>query len=144
MGVESLYLETSSLLKVLFREEGYEKIASVIENSRVILTSQVTLIEAQRAISRALAAGALKASAAKQLEGVLESHALGWNILGIIEPIQRRAGQQFPSEPVRTLDAIHLATALEFLTVYPELVVLSHDERVQSNLEPLGLRAVGA
>jgi hypothetical protein len=40
---------------------------------------------------------------------------------------------------VRTLDAIHLATALRFATTFPALPVLTFDERILANLEPLGL-----
>ena len=42
-------------------------------------------------------------------------------------------------EPVRSLDAIHLATALEFTKVVATLGVLSFDTRITDNLDPLGL-----
>jgi hypothetical protein len=40
---------------------------------------------------------------------------------------------------VRTLDAIHLSTALLFAAAYPDLAVLTSDERVARNAEALGL-----
>ena len=42
-------------------------------------------------------------------------------------------------DTVRTLDAIHLATALHFARAFPALPVLTFDERILANLEPLGL-----
>ena len=54
-----------------------------------------------------------------------------------------RAGQAFPVEPVRTLDALHLASALEFLVLFPDLKVLSLDDRVLANLPQLGLATEG-
>ena len=40
---------------------------------------------------------------------------------------------------MRTPDAIHLATALEFAAVFPDLRVLSYDERIRMNAEALGI-----
>lgn len=45
-------------------------------------------------------------------------------------PVKRRSAESFPIEPVRSLDAIHLATALQFLEVYPSLEFLTLDERI--------------
>lgn len=42
-------------------------------------------------------------------------------------------------EPVRSLNAVHLASAIELLAAYPDLMVLSFDDRIIANLEPLGL-----
>lgn len=53
--------------------------------------------------------------------------------------IRLRAAEPFPVEPVRTLDAIHLATAVHFASEFSDLSVLTFDERILSNLEPLGL-----
>ncbi len=50
-----------------------------------------------------------------------------------------RAGQPFPVEPVRTLDAIHLATALVFTKAYPDLQILTFDQRISNNAQPLGI-----
>jgi predicted nucleic acid-binding protein len=44
----------------------------------------------------------------------------------------------FPAEPIRTLDAIHLATA-ELLGEAPQLVtIVTRDERVRANARALG------
>lgn len=52
------------------------------------------------------------------------------------------ARQSFPVEPVRTLDAIHLATALEWHKRIEPVAVLSTDERVRSNARALGLQVI--
>ncbi|TVR90853.1 MAG: hypothetical protein EA428_07160 [Spirochaetaceae bacterium] len=53
--------------------------------------------------------------------------------------IQRRAAESFPVEPLRSLDALHLATALSFLELYSDLRVLSFDTRILDNLGALGV-----
>lgn len=58
--------------------------------------------------------------------------------VAVTEAILARAGRPFPVEPVRTLDAIHLATA-QVLSDKPELViVITRDQRVRDNAIALG------
>ncbi len=78
----------------------------------------------------------------ERLIGDFAAISVQWSILSISESIAARAGRPFPHEPVRSLDAIHLASALEFLRLYPDLRVLSFDERILKNLGPLGIPAV--
>lgn len=54
--------------------------------------------------------------------------------------VARRAEGVFPVEPVRTLDAIHLASALFLRESFPELLILSTDERVRRNALPYRFR----
>jgi hypothetical protein len=50
-----------------------------------------------------------------------------------------RARQPFPGEPIRTLDAIHLASALVARTAIVGLTLLSLDDRVCRAGKKLGL-----
>lgn len=60
------------------------------------------------------------------------------HIVSVTEAILAHAGRPFPIEPVRTLDAIHLATAAA-LGEPPALVtVVSRDSRVRNNASALG------
>ena len=47
-------------------------------------------------------------------------------------------GQAFPMEPVRTLDAIHLVTALDLRATLSDLPVVSLDHRVRDNAKAFG------
>ena len=56
-----------------------------------------------------------------------------------------RVGQRFPHEPVRTLDAIHLANAQLFEErVGIKLVMLSTDQRIRMNALDLGFQVLPA
>lgn len=127
----TVYLETSALLAVLFNEPSAAAVVQVLNQADVVVTSVLTFIEAKRAASRS--------PQKSSVSGVLENLSLKWNRIPLDETIQKMAGEPFPIEPVRTLDAIHLATALETLKVFPDLAVLSFDKRILDNLEPLGL-----
>lgn len=50
-----------------------------------------------------------------------------------------RLAIRFPNEPVRTLDALHLATAVLFREALGSVTMVSLDERVRSNASGLGL-----
>jgi hypothetical protein len=59
--------------------------------------------------------------------------------MSLTADVLTRAGQAFPIEPVRTLDAIHLATALAFAEALPDLRMLTLDRRILDNAAALGL-----
>jgi hypothetical protein len=61
-------------------------------------------------------------------------------VIAIDEQVLRRAKERFPVEPVRTLDAIHIAT-IRVLDEELGLVatVASYDKRVRANVEALGI-----
>jgi predicted nucleic acid-binding protein len=59
-------------------------------------------------------------------------------VLDVSQAVLDRVRRPFPVEPIRTLDAIHLATA-ELLGEPPQLVtIVTRDERVRANASALG------
>ena len=65
-----------------------------------------------------------------------------WDIVGLVDEVVERAGRRFPLEPVRSLDAIHLATALDLVEAHPDLHVLTLDVRLAENARALGLPVI--
>lgn len=107
-----------------------------LEDASTIVTSDLTLVECDRAIIRSMALGGLDASRADELHTALAVAARTWNILRIAQPVVARARGPFPLEPVRSLDALHIASALLVREALSELALLSLDERVRK----VGLR----
>jgi predicted nucleic acid-binding protein len=137
--VSSVYLETSALLAWLLGEPDGNRVISSLDAADLVATSRLSLLEAKRSLIRLENAKTLKPAQRQKLIGLLEQISAGWMLVEIIPEIQARAAETFPAEPIRTLDAIHLATALELLKVFPDLKILSFDQRILSNMEPLGL-----
>jgi hypothetical protein len=54
--------------------------------------------------------------------------------------VVERARRPFPAEPLRALDAIHLATALIVAADAPGMGLLSFDRRIRQAGKALGLR----
>lgn len=70
---------------------------------------------------------------------MLDVAELSWDVHDLSENIMKRARNDFPVEPVRTLDALHLSTALVFYETFGELSMLSFDDRVRLNALALGM-----
>ena len=139
----AVYLETSAVLRWLFGEPGALAIAQSIEETVEPVCSALTLLEAHRALVRAERERRYRGRRFHLLRGQLGEASADWSVLEITPDIRMRAAEPFTIEPVRTLDAIHLSTALLFARAFPGLSVLTFDERIVSNLEPLGLLRTG-
>ena len=137
----TLYAETSAVLRWLFAEEGGEGIRAALAAAEKVASSRLALIETRRVVRRAEREGRITAAQSIDLLAVFAQAASTWAILEISEEIARRAEDGFPNEPVRTLDAIHLASALFLRQSFPDLVILSADERVRANAALLGFSA---
>lgn len=62
----------------------------------------------------------------------------GRRVSSVTDAVLERVGRPFPVEPIRTLDAVHLATA-EQLGEPPALVtIVTRDVRVRENAVALG------
>ncbi len=134
-----IYFETSALLAWMLGEPRAAEVKKKIDAAETIVTSVLTLIEAERALIRAEAEKILKAAEVEKLRGLLARSKAGWILMEVSEDVRTRASGSFPAEPVRTLDAIHLATALIFVRAFPGLEILSRDERIRKNADALGI-----
>jgi predicted nucleic acid-binding protein len=134
-----VYLETSALLHWLLGQSGAAEVRKAVDRAETVLTSVLTRVEAERALTRAESRGALRGGDTRRLRGLLHRVQASWMRMAVSDPVLERAARAFPVEPVRTLDAIHLATALEFTLVFPDLQVVTFDRRVRENAEGLGI-----
>jgi predicted nucleic acid-binding protein len=137
--MKAVYLESSAVVAWLFSEASAAVVIRATEGADVVVTSQLTIVEAERTIQRVMAQGIVKEAKARKLRGALERERARWTTMALTDRILARAGTAFPIEPVKTLDAIHLATALAFSEAFPDLAVLSLDRRVTANATALGL-----
>lgn len=133
------YLETSALLCWLFCEPDAKTVIKAINEADLICTSELIRIEALRAIGRAYREKCITPEQRKSLNRLFEESYRGWFRMSIDETVVSGASVDFPSEPVRSLDAIHLATALEYKKLYPDIEIITLDDRIQRNKKPLSL-----
>ena len=130
------YIESSALVTAMLERDA-EAFAHLNEIGQRI-TSALTVTEAHRAVLRARADRRITLAEERSVLRVLGRFVRRIGVIGVTEEILDRASRPFPVEPVRTLDAIHLAT-LESLGETPQLVtVITCDERIARNARALG------
>ena len=133
-----LYAESSAVLRWLFNDEGGDEVLAALQEAEKVLCSRLTLIECRRVLRRAAGEKRLNEAQAADVRAVLAQGAARWAILELSREVAQRAEASFPREPVRTLDALHLASALALREHLPNLALLTTDHRVRDNGAQLG------
>jgi predicted nucleic acid-binding protein len=130
------YIETSALIAALL--EGDRSARASIRTLGRRVTSALTFTEASRAILRARLSGRITAAQHRTAQQSIQRFIARSFIVAITDKILAEAGRPYPIEPVRTRDAIHLATVAA-LGLSPALVtIVTRDQRVRDNAEALG------
>ncbi len=93
-------------------------------------------------LTRAAHLGELTEADAAARRAELQASSAHWTILRLSTDIIDRARQRFPSEPVRTLDALHLAAAIAAKAAASDLALLSLDDQIRANARALGFAVV--
>ena len=131
------YLDSSVVLRHILL--GEEPIRHALEFPQVV-SSELLEIECRRVLHRYRLAGELTdeglAVARERLDVVLG----GVDLLEMTKPIKQRAMDPFPVN-VRTLDALHIATALMVADTTEGLSLFSHDRGMNLCARSLGLTA---
>ncbi|HYK90442.1 MAG TPA: type II toxin-antitoxin system VapC family toxin [Acidobacteriota bacterium] len=133
-----IYAESSAVLAWLLGEPDGGKVREVLSGASLILSSDLTLIECDRVLIRAISSGAITEAAAADRRAFLNSAAAHWHVWHLDSEIVERARRPFPGEPVRASDAIHLAAALVARSAVPGLRLLSLDRRIRTSGKALG------
>jgi predicted nucleic acid-binding protein len=134
-----LYVETSALLRVVLEADEALRPQLLRESC---FTSALTFAEAARAVIRARRQGRLDAPAALEASRRFAEFGRSCGIVPVDQAVLERAARQYPVEPVRTLDAIHLATVLLLSGAAIALDVASCDRRIRDNAKQLGFAVV--
>jgi predicted nucleic acid-binding protein len=137
-----LYAESSAVLAWLLTERGSDHAHDLLTTASTVATSALTLVECERGLLRAHLHGRLSDSQLARRKAQLAAAAVGWNIAPVGDEVLHRASERFPNEPVRTLDAIHLATALLARSTVPDVSVISLDHRIRTAAAALGFEVL--
>jgi len=137
-----VYAESSAVLAWLLGQDEGSEVADALRDADGVIASDLTLIECERVLIRAWSSGLLSEAARIDQSSALARAAAHWVRLRVDDGVIERALRPFPIEPVRTLDALHLASALVARSVAPDTRILSLDQRVRDNAARLGLEVL--
>ena len=134
-----LYAESSAVLAWLLGEPRGGEVRHALESADGVVASRLTRLECLRAIVRLEATHQATPTEAERLLGVFTGASAEWTRIDIAAELVERAGAPFPEEPVRTLDAIHLASVLVVRAATPDVEMAALDARVRRNAVRLGI-----
>lgn len=133
----TLYLETSALLRAALL--GQPEVVTCMGSAGTWVTSALTLVECERTLIALLHGKRISRSQRARAHAYLREVVWRTEVSELDGAMFDRAGLPFPVEPVRTLDAIHLAAILRWAELGP-LAVLTCDSRIKDNAEAIGLK----
>jgi hypothetical protein len=133
------YLDSSVVLRHILR--GEKAIAQALACDRVV-SSELVEIECRRVIQRCRLQGELDDAGLAEASSRLDSVLAGMSLVALSHDVKRRAMGAFPVS-VKTLDALHLASALVVAEKLDEetLLVFSHDAGMNRCARVLGFGA---
>ena len=127
----AVYLDTSVVLRAVLEAGMTPDVEREITEADFLITSRLTLVESARAVLRARHLGrvpeAQLAEAQREIDAIL-SRCEVWELTPLICD---SAAQIAPQKPLRTLDALHLATYLAARRRIEGLRLLTVDDRLQ-------------
>lgn len=134
----TLYAESSAVLAWLLGEPAGHRVRELLRRADLVVASDLVLIECDRVLIRAVTLGDFPEAAASERRARLNATAVRWHLFRVAAPVVERARRPFPEEPIRTLDAIHLASALLARSAVPDVELLTLDERIRLAATHLG------
>jgi predicted nucleic acid-binding protein len=137
-----IYLESSAVLRALI--EGEAELGVAIAAADMTFASALTFLECSRALTRVSMEGKQPRSLLRRAAQILVELRASTRVLALVPEVLERAREVMPVEPVRSLDAIHLATALLVRDELGPLAIASTDRRIRENAQALGFEVMPA
>ena len=109
----TLYLDTSSLVKLYVTETGSDGVRQLVAEASVVATSVVAYAETRAALARLRRNGALTAAALTSVKREFEQQWPTYLTLDATDSLCRAAGELAEQYGLRGFDSLHLATFAE-------------------------------
>jgi len=106
------YYDTSALVKQYLQEAGSKLVLELLKSGEKVYTASLTYAETHAAFSRRTREGRLTRETTKRLALRFDKDWESYDIVVLSENVFRLARQMFYRDPLRSADAIHLASAL--------------------------------
>ena len=134
------YVDSSVLLRYLF---GVDKRFTETSVCEAVGSSRLLQVECARVIERCRLTGALDDRQTAETHRLLVRLLESLHIIEITPAILDRASQSYPTV-VGTLDALHLASALEWRSTRADLFLLTDDSQMETCALALGINMWGS
>lgn len=137
-----VYVDASALVKLFVPEDGSDALNAALSGSVEVVLSDLALTEMASAVGRRRREGALDAAETRRLQRDAGKLAGACQKVELTPPVHRHAERLLLSaalsEPLRTLDALHVALALQAQAA----TFVTYDARLRRVAESQGLAVV--
>jgi len=135
-----VYFDSSVVLRVVLGERG-----QLAEWSRVsvAVSSEITRVECLRVLDRLRVSSGMPDRELVRRRATLLSLLSGFELVRLNRAVLTRAADPFPTQ-IRTLDALHLASALLIRDRFPAMRFATHDADLAAAALAEGLSVIGA
>jgi predicted nucleic acid-binding protein len=140
--LSTLYAESSAVLRWLLGASDADRVQRALSTVSTVVTSELTSTEVGRSLQRLVATDQIDAGAGERVWANYSVASQHWHMYRVDDEILLRARQAFPREPLRTLDAIHLSTAMRHAVEVSAPGVRSLDRHVRANAHALDLAII--
>lgn len=137
-----VYAESSAVLAWLLGQDRGDEVEEALAGAEGVVASELTVVECERVLIRAWSTGLLPEAHHRDQSAYLARVVSHWTRFRMDDDVVERSRRPFPVEPIRTLDAVHLASALVARSAVPRLKLLTLDQRVRENAQRLGFETL--
>jgi predicted nucleic acid-binding protein len=134
-----VYFDSSVILRVVLGERGRLKEWSRTSEA---VTSEITRVECLRALDRLRLEGGMVDRELARRRATALSVLSGFELVRLNRAVLERAAEPFPVR-LRTLDAVHVASALLVRARFPALGFATHDLDLGAAAQAEGLPVIG-
>ncbi|MBC7843204.1 MAG: type II toxin-antitoxin system VapC family toxin [Gemmatimonadaceae bacterium] len=127
------------MLSILLREERAHAVQDAMRLASKVVTSALTAVECSRALIHARRSGRIDDTMERKLLRTLKEVEAEWNVQALTAQVIARAREPLPADPIRTLDALHIATILQLQVSFSDLAVISLDRRMRECVSAAGV-----
>jgi len=130
-----LYLDTSAVLRAVLESGTSPAIEGLIGAASILITSRLSLVESSRALHRLRQLGQVSEARLADAQRELSAIWTRCELWELTPSVCERARHVAPGKPLRTLDALHLATFVLAREKLEGLELVTVDERLQAALQ---------
>lgn len=134
------YFDTSALVKRYIDEAGRREVLQLLRRHDCV-TSVLLPVELRSALRRRVSEGTLDATRVPEVLKRVATDRAYWTLVEIARDVLAAAETLVATQPLRTLDAIHVASAQLFANrvTAPELIFVSADARQTAAAATVGM-----
>ena len=131
----SLYLDTSAVLRAVLENGTSPEVEAKIAAAPVLITSRLALVESSRALHRLRQLGRVSEDRLADAHREIATLWARCELWELTPAVCEMARQVAPAKPLRTLDALHLATFVLAREKIEDLELVTVDQRLREAAE---------